>query len=81
MLPERWTELMYNGDLRLTEKEIAEGWHFCPDWDSLLIGPGMIEMDYCSCREKDYESNETNLDLQMVMVNICILGMFSIVPK
>lgn len=36
------------GDV-LTEKELAEGWHFCPDWDYLLVGPGMPEQDGCAC--------------------------------
>lgn len=35
-------------DLRTTE-EIAVGWHFCPEVDFLLIGPGMIEIEDCDC--------------------------------
>ena len=38
----------------LTEQEIAEGWHFCWDWDGLLIGTGMGELDSCSCYSKDH---------------------------
>lgn len=33
----------------LTEQEIIEGWHFCPDWDYLLIGPMTPEMEACTC--------------------------------
>ena len=22
--------------------EIEQGWHFCPEWDGLLVGEGMI---------------------------------------
>lgn len=30
--------------LQLTQAEIDQGWHFCAEWDSLLIGPGMGEL-------------------------------------
>jgi len=33
----------------LSKEEIKNGWHFCPDWDNILIGPGMTEMNYCIC--------------------------------
>lgn len=35
-------------DIR-TPEEIEAGWHFCPEVDFLLIGPGMLEMDDCDC--------------------------------
>jgi hypothetical protein len=37
-------------DAKLTSEEIAEGWHFCREWDGLLIGPGMPEMEACLCK-------------------------------
>jgi hypothetical protein len=43
----RWSELMNNDDLDLTDSETAHGWHFCPEWDGLLIGPGMWEFEHC----------------------------------
>lgn len=47
----RWTELMNDDSLHLTSEEIAEGWHFCWDFDGLLVGPGMdMEMECCTCR-------------------------------
>lgn len=52
MSTERWLELMKDDSLpcpTLTEAEIKEGWHFCPDWDCLLIGPGMMEVEHCLC--------------------------------
>lgn len=49
MSNERWQALMNDQDLELTGEELKEGWHFCPDWDGLLIGPGMMEVDYCLC--------------------------------
>lgn len=35
---------------QLSEEQILQGWHNCPDWDDLLIGPGMVEMNYCICQ-------------------------------
>lgn len=32
-----------------TPAEVEAGWHFCPEYDYLLIGPGMMEMDHCVC--------------------------------
>lgn len=49
MSDERWHLLMKNDDEQLTDDEIEEGWHFCWDWDGLLIGPGMGEMERCTC--------------------------------
>lgn len=36
MSDERWFCLMADDDLKLTEQELADGWHFCWDWDGLL---------------------------------------------
>jgi len=30
-------------------EEMAEGWHFCPEWDYLLIGGDMEELKCCTC--------------------------------
>ena len=38
------------GDIPMTEDEMSAGWHFCPDWDYMLIGPGMEEYDGCTCK-------------------------------
>lgn len=51
----RWLDLMHDDEPRLTSNELAEGWHFCPEWDDLLIGPGMGETESCLC-----ESNSRN---------------------
>jgi len=48
----RWQKLMDDDNAQLTQNEIAEGWHFCSDFDGLLIGPGMGEMKFCHCNEK-----------------------------
>ena len=49
MTNERWMELMSSDDTSLMKAEIEEGWHFCYDFDGLLVGPGMGEMLICSC--------------------------------
>lgn len=45
----RYSALMSDDSLSLTPDEIEEGWHFCADWDSLLVGPGMVELLHCQC--------------------------------
>ena len=45
----RWEELMRNQDLSVTPEELSHGWHFCWEWDGLLVGPGMMEYHGVSC--------------------------------
>ena len=40
---------------RLTEDEVLDGWHFCFEWDGMLVGPGMDEQDACTCFRKARE--------------------------
>jgi len=40
---------MADESMQLSPDEIEAGWHFCPEWDGLLIGPTMSEMDECVC--------------------------------
>lgn len=51
MTEERYWELEYKGGV-LTKEELDEGWHFCLDWDGLLISPQEIKMGLCSCNER-----------------------------
>lgn len=44
----RWTSLMRD-EGELSPEELADGWHFCPDWDGLLVGPSMGELRCCVC--------------------------------
>jgi hypothetical protein len=49
---ERWVFLMDNYDdevAPLSSEEVSEGWHFCWDWDGLLVGPNTPEMEFCMC--------------------------------
>lgn len=62
----RWLKLMnttwhkpITDDMEnLTQEEIDQGWHFCPDWDDLLIGPGMEEIKFCECGEEKNEPTQ-----------------------
>lgn len=45
---ERWSQLNRDGR-GLTPEEFAQGWHYCIEWDFLLVGPGMVERDACMC--------------------------------
>lgn len=50
MTQARWDELMEpDAECNLTPRETVQGWHFCPDWDGLLIGPGCGELRACYC--------------------------------
>lgn len=39
--------------------EIAEGWHFCAEFDGLLVGPAMGELRACHCLPKEHPVYQT----------------------
>lgn len=39
----RYRALMEDPVEKLTDEEIAEGWHYCMEWDFLLVYPKMKE--------------------------------------
>lgn len=49
----RWEDMMLgeSEDCKLTQDEIDAGWHYCSNWDGLLVGPGMAELNCCTCEE------------------------------
>ena len=52
MTPTRYYELEAGNDTdgpHLTPEEKAAGWHFCCEFDGLLVGPGMCEQQFCLC--------------------------------
>jgi hypothetical protein len=63
MTPSRYQELMENDGFpaddsarkELTAEEIAAGWHWCLDFDGLLVGPGMGELEHCTCFDPNGE--------------------------
>lgn len=34
---------------KLTKEESEAGWHWCPDWDGLIVGPSTPEAECCTC--------------------------------
>jgi len=34
----------------ITEEQAAKGWHYCPEWDGLVVHPGVPEWDACVCK-------------------------------
>ena len=42
-----------NGTEDLTPEEVEDGWHFCPDWDDMLIHPDDDEFQCCPCSWMD----------------------------
>lgn len=51
MTPERYAEACTTG--KLTQEEIDEGYHFCLEWDLLLIHRDDPEFDVCICFTKE----------------------------
>lgn len=49
MKDERYLELERNPKAALTDDEIAEGWHFCEEWDGMLINDKWPEAEVCLC--------------------------------
>jgi hypothetical protein len=33
----------------LTQEEMAQGWHYCPEWDYMLTNMNNKEVEQCSC--------------------------------
>ena len=52
MAPERYHILDTDMNAELTPEETKAGWHFCPDWDYLLIHNLDDEINGCCCNWK-----------------------------
>ena len=56
MTKERYEEL-WEKEATFTEEELAEGWHWCPEWDMLQVGPETNEWGEdkktCYCGHKN----------------------------
>lgn len=37
----------------LSEDEMKQGWHFCDDWDYLLIHVNDVEFNHCNCKHME----------------------------
>lgn len=47
-------------DARLTPDELQHGYHFCNDWDGLLIGPEDKEFECCTCTLRRYKEPDAS---------------------
>lgn len=54
MRGERYRYLMENDDVHLTDEEIKLGWHFCNEFDGLLVP----EYDFCRCEKCDDQTDK-----------------------
>ena len=54
MSPERYVELVTQTGRELSPQEYARGWHYCAEWDWLLVEPGTPEMTACRCERFDF---------------------------
>lgn len=59
--PERYALLMAT-DEKLSPTEIYYGWHFCNEFDGLLVGPTMGEWDICECWQDDRKIIEQRVE-------------------
>lgn len=59
---ERYEWLMSAESASVTPEEYAAGWHFCPEMDGCLMGPGTWgEGDKCFCGHGPTAANEAVL--------------------
>jgi hypothetical protein len=54
MSDDRYQELMET-DGTLSAEEIAAGWHWCFEFDGMLVGPGMWGVAECDCNAKGFD--------------------------
>ena len=50
MTNERFEAFLADDSLELTSAEIVEGWHFCQEFDGLLVSPSCEEFEHCTCK-------------------------------
>jgi hypothetical protein len=53
MTYERYMKIEKDG-CGLTKEEMDAGWHWCYDWDCMLVGPGMDAWNTCTCMRGDH---------------------------
>lgn len=66
---ERYLEVERSGQ-GLTEEEFNQGWHWCYEWDSMLVGPGSEEALFCSCNHpkiEEWKNSESGQKLRKEM--------------
>ena len=51
MTPKRRCQLERDQTLRLTDDEVEAGYHFCIEWDGMLIHTTDKEFECCTCTD------------------------------
>lgn len=59
MTEERYKELEHSDARPLTYLERNVGWHWCNEFDGLLVGPGMPELRGCKCLDQSHPVYQT----------------------
>ena len=52
MTSQRYRELSSSDKHDLTPEEVADGWHFCSEWDFMLIHKSDPEYQACLCNKE-----------------------------
>jgi hypothetical protein len=63
---ERYIELNSTGQ-DLAPEEWDQGWHWCVEWDGLLVGPNSEEALVCSCNHPVIEAWKVSPEGQEMM--------------
>jgi len=63
---ERFLELDRSGK-GLTDEEYAQGYHWCYEWDEMLVGPGQPEALVCSCNHPKIEEWKQSEEAQAML--------------
>jgi hypothetical protein len=57
---DRYNKIMWEDTEKLTAEDTKKGWHYCCEFDDLLVGPEMEgEWQCCTCFTEE-EKNELN---------------------
>ena len=59
MTNKRYNDLSAVDPESMSEDEVKEGWHYCWEFDGLLVGPGMGELNWCTCLPSDHPARKT----------------------
>lgn len=59
----RYNYLQMHPEDALTPTEVSEGWHFCPEWDFMLINKSWPEYEACTCRKEVSDDNLSEEEL------------------
>lgn len=69
MTDERRKQLSESDDWHLDPAEIALGWHWCHEFDGLLVGPGSHELHCCACWPKEHPVYQTAPPMPDITIN------------